>query len=382
MDCPSRERAGWLCDSFFTARSAANLSGNSKVERNFLENFLLPERFENIPRGMLPMCYPADHYNGTFIPNWALWFVLQLEEYQMRSGDRQLVEALRPRVLALFDYFKKFRNEDGLLEKLDGWVFVEWSKANDFVQDVNYPTNMLYASAMAAAGRIYNIPELTQEAERIRGLIRRQSFDGEFFLDHAVRRGGKLEWPHDRSEVSQYFAFFFDVATPESHPGLWRTVTDTFGPERENTKALPDVYPANAFVGNVMRMEILSRYGRAAQVLKESVEFFYPMAVATGTLWENMDTSASCNHGFASHIVRVLYRDALGLYLVNPSAPTLVVRFADSDLQWCEGRMPTPQGPITLKWERKGDEIRYHLDAPPSYKVKIENVSGKRLEQM
>jgi alpha-L-rhamnosidase len=210
-------------------------------------------------------------------------------------------------------------------------------------------------------------------------VIRRQSFDGEFFLDHAVRRGGKLEWPRDRSEVSQYFAFFFDVATPASHPGLWRTVTDTFGPERENTKALPDVYPANAFVGNVMRMEILSRYGRSSQTLRESEEFFYPMAVATGTLWENMDTSASCNHGFASNIVRVLYRDALGLEEMNPSTSTLVVRFTDSSLKWCEGKMPTPHGAVNLRWERKGDAIHYHLDAPSSYKIQIENKSGKSL---
>jgi alpha-L-rhamnosidase len=381
MDCPSRERAGWLCDSFFTARSAANLSGNAKVERNFLENFLLPDHFDDIPRGMLPMCYPADHPNGNFIPNWALWFVLQLEEYQMRSGDRQLVDALRPRVLALFDYFKPFRNQDGLLEKLKGWVFVEWSIAGDFVQDVNYPTNMLYAAALASAGRMYNMPALTQEAEQIRAVIRRQAFDGDFFLDHALRHADGLDLAPDRTEVCQYFAFLFDVATPESHPKLWRTITDTFGPEREQTKALADIYPANAFVGNVLRLEILSRYGRAAQAVKESADFFYPMAVATGTLWENMDTSASCNHGFASHIVRVLFRDALGLYAVNPSDSTLVIRFAASDLAWCAGRMPTPHGPVALRWERKGDEIRYHLESPSAYKVKIENLSGKRLKK-
>ncbi len=42
MDCPSRERAGWLCDSFFTARVAADLCGDTSVEKNFLENFQRP----------------------------------------------------------------------------------------------------------------------------------------------------------------------------------------------------------------------------------------------------------------------------------------------------------------------------------------------------
>ena len=39
------QRAGWLCDSFFTARVAADLAGTTSVEKNFLENFLLPPSF-------------------------------------------------------------------------------------------------------------------------------------------------------------------------------------------------------------------------------------------------------------------------------------------------------------------------------------------------
>ena len=31
MDCPSRERAGWLCDSFFTARVEMDLTGNVPI---------------------------------------------------------------------------------------------------------------------------------------------------------------------------------------------------------------------------------------------------------------------------------------------------------------------------------------------------------------
>ena len=43
MDCPSRERAGWLCDSFFTARVLQHVTGNTSLEKNFIENFILPE---------------------------------------------------------------------------------------------------------------------------------------------------------------------------------------------------------------------------------------------------------------------------------------------------------------------------------------------------
>lgn len=63
-DTPSRERGGWLCDSSFTAQVSPLLSGDTTVKRNFFENFLLPEHFANIPDGMIPMCYPADYYDG------------------------------------------------------------------------------------------------------------------------------------------------------------------------------------------------------------------------------------------------------------------------------------------------------------------------------
>ena len=75
MDCPSRERAGWLCDSFFTSRVEYVLTGKAALERAFLQNFILPESFGRLPKGMLPMCYPSDHYDGTYIPNWAMLFL-------------------------------------------------------------------------------------------------------------------------------------------------------------------------------------------------------------------------------------------------------------------------------------------------------------------
>ncbi|MBI5094682.1 MAG: hypothetical protein HZB26_19880 [Candidatus Hydrogenedentes bacterium] len=345
-DCPSRERAGWLCDSFFTARVEPDLSGTTAVEKNFFENFLLPPKFEHLPGGMLPMCYPSDHNDGVFIPNWALWFVVQLDEYRARSGDT---------------------------------AFIEWSKANEFVQDVNYPSNMLYAKALECAGRLYNAPDLTAEAARIRDVIRQQSFDGQFFVDNALRKDGKLEITKNRSEVCQYFAFFFDVATPASQPDLWKALTEQFGPDRKNTKAFPEIHAANSFVGNMLRFEILSRYGKSQQILQESIGYLLYMAERTGTLWENDGPYASCDHGFASHIVHTLYRDVLGAYSVDTVNKVVHLRFSGLDLTWCEGRIPVPGGAIDLHWWKDNDTLNYRVTAPAGYKVETENTGALKL---
>jgi alpha-L-rhamnosidase len=379
MHCPSRERAGWLCDSFFTSRVAFDLCGNTKVEKNFLENYLLPEGFKRLPEGMLPMCYPADHYNGRFIPNWAMWFVIQLEEYLERSGDRELVDALEPKVMSLLKYFERFRNEDGLLEKLESWVFVEWSAANRFVQDVSYPSNMLYAAVLESAGRMYSQPDLAEQAEQIREVIRRQSFDGEFFVDNAVRKEGRLEVTMNRTEVCQYFAFFFGVADGETHKELWEKLRDEFGPRRAETKAYPEVHAANAFVGNYLRLELLSRAGCVGQLKDEMVDYFLYMAEVTATLWEHTGTSASCNHGFASHVAHVLYRDVLGVHLVDTRGKIVELRFGDVGLEWREGKMPTADGVIRVRWQREGESIMYQAEVPAGYGLKVENLTGLKL---
>jgi len=200
-----------------TARASFYITGNTLVERNFLENYLLPDKFDRLPERMLPMCYPSDptvnYMNfqspyGVFIPNWTLWFIIQLEEYLTRSADHEMVQRLKSKVLCILEYMKEFENEDGLLEKLEGWVFIEWSKANDYSLDVNYPSNMLYAGALAAAGRIYDSKELLEESESIKAKILEQSFDGRFFRDNAMRENGTLTITHNRSEVCQYYAFF------------------------------------------------------------------------------------------------------------------------------------------------------------------------------
>ena len=381
QDNPTRERGGWLCDPVFSASVSPLLSGHTKVEKNLFENYLLPDHFADIPDGMLPMCYPADHYGGGFNPNWPLWFVIQLEQYLERSGDREMVAALRPRVLKLFAYFQPFQNSDGLLEDLKGWVFVEWSKSNDFVQNVSYPTNMLYAASLAAAGRIYNLPQFIEQAEALRRVIRRQSYDGQFFVDNAVRQGGKLVPTHNRTETCQYYAFFFDIASPETYPQLWETLRSEFGPQRHTTGAHADIPPSNAFMGNVMRQDLLSRAGLTEQLAREAISNLLYMAELSGTLWENTSDEASMDHAFESHIVTALYRDILGLYQVDMVRKAVHVRFTELSLEWCEGRIPTPDGFVSMRWTKTPDALTYQLDVPAGYSVHVENLGKLHVVQ-
>ena len=316
MDCPSRERAGWLCDSFFTAQSEQYFVGNSDVERAFIDNFVMAEEFPCAPEGILPMCYPADILDGNHIPQWNMWLMVELEQFFKRTrADR---EKYRKICYDFLGYIMQFRNSDGLLEKVPGWNFVEWSMANKWVQDVNYPSNMLFSKCCRVIGEIYSDEELIAYSKSLREKIIEQSFNGEFFIDNALRReDGTLELTSNISEAGQYYAFFTGVADRDDprFAEYYKTVLYGLGPDMDREKY--KIEPAKPFIGNYLRMELLLRWQKYDEILDQIKKFFTKMADVTGTLWEHDADWASTCHGFASFAAVAITRAICGIRWID-----------------------------------------------------------------
>ena len=314
MDCPSRERAGWINDGFFSGRAEYILTGQNKAQYNLLENYALAPENGDLEKGMLPMCYPGDFPNHDFIPNNATWFVMNLYDYYKRNGDKRLVELCKEKVYGALAYFKAFENEYELLENLKGWIFIEWSAANwkHFVRGVNFPSNMTYCKALEYAGKMYGDGELIEKSKRIKKRILEFSFNGEFFVDNAERdEHGKLVRTENTTETCQYFAFFFGIADKERYGKLYQTLMEEFGSLRK-AGVYEKVYPSNALFGFLMRLELLRWDKDYKRLLAEVKNYYLHMAKTTGTLWEHQNVRASLNHGFASY-VGTFVTEALGL---------------------------------------------------------------------
>jgi len=312
-DCPSRERAGWLCDSYFTGKTEYALFGETPVEDAFLENFALFKSDERLYPGALPMCYPADMQdNGKFIPQWTMWYILEVEEYINKRGHKDLAERFRASVYRLLDFYREFENEDGLLEHLPSWNFVEWSRANQWTLDVNYPTNFLYAQVLEAIDKLYGDETCARRAVQVRKAAVAQSFNGTCFVDHAVRdESGKLVPAKDISEIGQYYAVLFggiDIHAPE-YAALYRMITTDFVPESGNPRD-PEIEVVNAFIGVYLRLETLFTMGEKKLLLQDIENFFGQMEAYTGTLWEYREFKGSYDHGFASYVASLLIETA------------------------------------------------------------------------
>lgn len=363
-DCPGRERAGWLCDSYFAGPAETALCGNNLCEENFFRCFLLEEECAHLPKEMFPMCCPADHNDGVYIPNWALWLILEVADYGKRTGNTYWQEAFKPRFYRLLQFFRPYLNEDGLLENLDGWVFVEWSKCNDFIDGVNYPSNMLYAKTLFCMAEMYGDEGLETQARAIREKIIAQSFDGYRFRDHAIRKDGKLCVQDEATETCQYYAFALDIIDETEYDALAKSMFERVTPHGAeielNGKPL---YKANSFIGNYLRFLYLARMGRYEKLIEETVEYSYPMAKRTGTLWEHNATDGSCNHGFTAILSKWIL-EACGYFGYDAAKNAAYLK------------APSIQGAFTIKAQVAGGELclsgkdgKLEFSAPDGVKI-------------
>lgn len=294
-DCPGRERAPWLCDSYFLGLAEYHFSSSNKIEKRFLTNYLYQDCLD-IPNDVFAMCYPSDHKDGTFIPNWGMWLVIELLSYRNRSRDEELIKAFKDKVYSFYYFLKQYETPDGLLSNLPSWVFIEWSKANDFTKGINFPTNMLYMEMIRDIGILYEDEELIKKSIILMEKINELSYFDGFYHDHAYIDKGKINvYKEDISETCQYYALFFNLNEDREYVDKIKFHVHEY-----------NLLPSALFIGKYLRMLFLLREKEFDLLKNEIKSNFLEMANSSKTIWEKLSPTASCNHGFASSLAYII----------------------------------------------------------------------------
>ena len=351
IDCPTRERGGYIGDSLFTSRTEKVLTGESIVEKEFLNNFLLAEHPEKLPKGVIPMCYPADHPDGLFIPGFNFLLVIELYDYLLRTGDIKFIIEFKEDLYEMFKYYKGFENEFGLLENLQSWVFVEWSECSQYTAGVHFPTNMLYARALEYASFLYGDLDFCERSDKLKKSIIEISYNGKFFTDNAIRNEfGKLKSTGNMSEICQCYSFWCGIASKSTFSELWKKLVEDFGVFRNETTTHPLIKKSVLLFGFMTRFDFLSRYGQTERLYKEFIKIFGHMAKLTGTLWEhlNTDTIYSCCHGFASSAAYIIMHDIVGIEDIDIKNRIITLRFSQGMPEEIHAKLPIDKDFITI----------------------------------
>lgn len=372
MDCPERERGGWLCDSYFTARGAWQMFGDLSVEKDFIENFMLTDSKE-IRDGFFPEVYPGvrPSKGDAGIRNWSFWLLLELNEYYLRSGDREFVERCRGRVADFLEGVLSLRGESGLLEQV-GAQFVDWSLSNKSfaLEPISIPINCLAVCMLEKMAELYGQPQWKTAADEMRAVIEALD-DGGFPGDRGDAASLTPQPGASREENEETILKRGECQTESGIAlELWsgfhlkdrkyiRQFAERMG-SCPTYRPDPNIGRANLFIGLMIRFDVLARLGRTDLLVREWTDLYLEQLKAgSGTLFEGIAAFSGC-HGFNACAGAMLTNLILGLG--EPMQLTRTVRISPhpGKLKWAGGSACCQEGTIFLRW--RADDTEHTLD--------------------
>lgn len=363
MDCPQRERGGWLCDSQFNGPGSWMMFGDLSVERDFIENFMLTDP-DVCWKGFFPEVYPGVHRTpeDVGIRNWSFWLITELYDYYHRSGDREFIDQCENRVDRFITGMLSLRGESGLIENL-GSSFVDWSLSNQSfaLEPISIPNNCLAVCLLERASELYGRQDWKEAADQMRSIIEALPLSKISFIpsgDAGIFENGQLRRGNCRTEAGMalelWCGFHLD---DKSYIQKFVNALGTTPEYRPN----PNVGRSNLFIGLMIRFEVLARLGRIEQLVKEWKDIYLQeLRDGSGTFFENIHGLSGC-HAFNSETGALIVNHVLGLGSPMQYNKTVVLNPHPARLRWANGTAYTPDGTIFMEWSSEPDDHKLDI---------------------
>ena len=316
---------------------------------------------------------PVTAHINTIMDYTFYWFKSILDYYQY-TGDLTFISEMYPKMCTLMDYVLERTNSDGLVEgKADDWIFVDWVDFPMHKRGVLAFEQILFYKALmtmhTCATLLHQTDPYQQLAENVICKTRQLLWnDDRQAWEHAIEEG---EINHQITKFPNIFAILYDIVDDATK----RNIVDSV---MENNKVDPITTPYMRFY----ELESLCMMGRQTQVLQEIRNYWGGMLREGATsFWEKYIPSEqgtehlamygrpygkSLCHAWGASPVYLLGRYFLGIQPTQPGYATWEARPYLADLEWMEGRVPTPNGIIHIRMERhyvciRSDEGRGRL---------------------
>ena len=379
MDCPDRERGGWLCDSLWTARAASLMLSDDRVEREMLETFLITDK-DKMHKGFYPEVYPGNknnYHEFTGITTWSFWLMCELCEYVNRTGDMPFALEFKDRVEAFVNGSMSYIGKSGMLENMP-FVFVDWSMANDAqnVYPISTAANALYAYMLENLGKLYGNGAWINTAASVKNALKaaiEANWNGVNIPDSFERNvEGKIVRRGNTTEACTFTSLWAGLYNKEDNAAVINFARDRMGTCPKYPSDL-SIGKSNLFIGLCIRLDMLARLGYYDTMFNDMLDIYmWQLKEGPGTLWEcnYIDTSSRC-HGFSSHVGVHLLRDIVGFADINKKEGYITVAPHICSLEWARGCVEIDGYMASVEWRYNCNEFCLSVDIPENYKYSV-----------
>lgn len=383
LDCPTREKGGFMGDGFVTGMSHLILTGDARILRKFLTDVASTSRYCSGLHSTAP-----NYVNGELAEYSLLWPVL-LEHYYQWTGDRAFVQRMMPVLEGLIRYYADYENDDGLLADVYSHatgrysVLVDWpnnlrdgyddpylmggrTESGDPQGVVNTMVQGFYVCALRSAHHLAKVADdcavmqLVQgRSERVSAAVLGQLRDSatSLFVD---RNGSSHSALH--ANVTPMMAGILPQSQRQAVVQFIREKRLSCGVYFSFfvLKALCDVGEHELAYDLITSRDLHSWHSMLEAGATTCMEAWAP-----GLKW-----NTSWCHPWSSAPIYMVTHCLMGLGPATPGWST--VRFAPrppAELPSAAIQLTTPMGRVHARYERDGRDVTYHLQVPEACRV-------------
>ena len=377
VDCPWRERAFWINDLIVENRTSLAAFGASDIHKRAFRLAFSQQQED----GLVPALCPIPDGVNVHLPATSLLVVQMLYDYYLASNDAETVKTYLGQVEKIFDIFESSLDERGSISApANYWNFYDWGFELTNISFDGCRESMINSLYVIALKDFLYLAdsvgvEVPAKAEYLKRIDRTAKAIFDCFEN---KETGLLEDIGKRDDIFSPGRFDKAPVAVSSHLAHAFALLSGVVPADKVarfTEALTDpalVEPELYMSGYVFRA--LQEQGDPAAAL-ERIRKYWGRCVETGfpTLYEgavvffgreSMGRAGSLCHGFGTIPLEFFQTAILGVTAAAPGFTEFTFAPQLFDLEFASGRIPTPNGAIQVKLEKKNGKIAAELIVP------------------
>jgi alpha-L-rhamnosidase len=362
MDCPTRERHGWLGDAGDSDQEAmSNFDMQSFYDKWFGD--IVTSANAN---GSIPSVAPANGGQSSWAtdPAWGNAYPQIIWDSYTQYGTTQPITDNYSQVKAWVDYLATISDSDHIVVNSptswgDDWLSTVSTPHSYFQTAFYYLDATLLAKMATVVGNKADAAQYTTVADQVKaGFLKRY-----FNASTDVFGNG--------SQLSYAMPLVLGLV-PAGHEqtALNRLVQDIGAHNNHVT---------TGFVGTTYVFQALGKYGRNDVALaiaerNDAPSFGYMVSQGPGTIWEKWDNSSSPDGtsskdhiGLGGSIGQWYYQQLAGIQAGDSGSGFSSLTLAPSvvgDLTHVSASQQTVRGTVVSSWQRNGSTLTYHAVVP------------------
>lgn len=351
-DCPFYEQLQYAMDTRSQALFSLHLSTDDRLVRRAIADFAFSGDPHGLTESRAPSIWPQ------IIPGFSLFWIFMVGEHLEHVGDRDFTGQFLDRIDAVLAVFDGALAEDGFVlsppetPAIDGhaeiWNFVDWTDAwrasrgvpNLGRRGANTILTFQYVAALSTAARTAGAcgePELSRRYQ-------------ERASDVLNRLGSSTAW----DPATRYYRDSDTGAPASQHAQVWAVLAGAVsGSAATDLMARAVRDPALAPCSYAMSHSLFDALRLAG--VHELVDWqpWADMLSLRLTTWaEDTVSNRSDCHAWGSVPLQHFPRWVLGVRPLAPGFASVALDPSPSLLDYAEGFVPTPRGPIHVRWDQ------------------------------